>query len=406
MRHPIHRPLWLALTMFAAGIITGEVSGVSCVLHETGARIALWATPVLLALTTMVPTIRQRHATTATAMLLTAVFATGILRTDTGGSGTEKRAEQTGTMEYVARHADTQRAKLKGIYKEIGLRGDEYAIVVAMTLGEKEDTSQRLKEAYRNSGAAHIFALSGMHMSILFFFLCCIIPYRKHPPISAVVLTAGIWAYVMLVGTHPSVVRAATMLSIYILLTAAGRRNGNRTVLPATAFLILIVKPEWLFDVGFEMSFAAVTGIATFYQPLYKILDFRPYRSKRPWFMQRRHRKIRYMALLEELVHNTIIRIGAWIWGLTVLSITAQTAVAPLIAWYFGSVSPMFLLSGYVVSPCALLIIPLAIVAVALYGAVTLLPWLTPLLSLCVWALSTVAGIQNAAILKIAAIGT
>lgn len=168
--------------MFAAGIITGEVSGVSCVLHETGAGIALWATPVLLALTAMVPTIRQRHATTATAMLLTAVFATGILRTNTGGSGTEKRAERTGTMEYVARHADTQRAKLKGIYKEIGLRGDEYAIVVAMTLGEKEDTSQRLKEAYRNSGAAHIFALSGMHMSILFFFLCCIIPYRKHPP--------------------------------------------------------------------------------------------------------------------------------------------------------------------------------------------------------------------------------
>lgn len=406
MRHPIHRPLWLALTMFAAGIITGEVSGVSCMLHETGVKIALWATPVLLALTAMVPAIRQRHATTATAMLLTAVFVTGVLRIDTCGCRSEMRTEGTGTMEYLARYADTQRAKLKGIYKEIGLQGDEYAIVAAMTLGEKEDVSQRLKEAYRDSGAAHIFALSGMHMGILFFFLCCIVPYRKHPPISAVVLTAGIWAYVMLVGAHASVVRAATMLSIYILLTAAGRQNGNGTVLPATAFLILVVKPEWLFDVGFEMSFAAVTSITLFYRTLYKIPDFKPYRSKRPWFMQRRHRKIRYMAQAEELIHNTIIRIGAWIWGLTVLSITAQTAVAPFIALYFKSFSPMFLLSGYVVSPCALLIIPLAIVAVVLYGAVTLMPCLTPLLALCVWALNAVAGIQNAAILKIAAIGT
>lgn len=402
-------PLLLALILFVAGIITESVAGASDFMQsETMRRLTapevLWAMPVVPALVAMVPAIRKRHGKTATAALCVALFATGAFVMRVNGSGTEKQSTTGGMAQAVTAFMAEKRAGMAMAYKAAGLSGDEYAVVAAMTLGEQQLVSRQLKEAYRSCGASHVFALSGLHLSILFFILRGIMPERKYPRAGIGALMATLWAYVMLVGAHASIVRAAIMLSIYTLLTPAGRNTDGKTALFVTAFTVLAIRPSWLFDIGFQMSFMAVLGITLFYSTLYGIPDFTPYRSQCPWFMQRRSRTLRYKALAEELFHNTIISVGAWIWGLTVLALTAQVAVAPLVAWHFGYFSPMFLLSNYVVSPCAVLIIPLAFAVLALYGMTTLLPCLSPVLALCVWCLNAVAEALNSAITDIASL--
>lgn len=120
-----------------------------------------------------------------------------------------------------------QRQKLADIYSKYGLKGDEKAIVTAMTLGEKKDISRTLKRAYSISGAAHVLALSGLHLSILFAILTFIMPRKRFPVISSLIIMFFIWSYTMLVGCHASIIRAAVMMTIYVLIPL--KKNDNRS---------------------------------------------------------------------------------------------------------------------------------------------------------------------------------
>lgn len=409
-RHPPHLPLVLALTLFAAGIMAGGEVGAFAFMQGGAMRRltdprVMWLLPTLPALAAMMPAMRKRHGKAATAALLVALFAAGMFVMMAGDG---KSDGQGGSMapQAVERFMADRRATLAEAYGKAGLTGDGRAIVTAMTIGERQQIDRQQREDYRTSGAAHVLALSGLHIAIIFLILRLLIPLRGRPRTAAAIHTAMLWAYVLLVGSPPSVVRAATMLTFYTLLDAVGRKRDGLMALLATAFLILAVRPGWLYDWGFQMSFAAVLGITTFYGPLYKMLDFSPYVSPIPWFMQQRSRTLRYRARAVEMFHNAILRAGSWIWGMTVLSLTAQVAVAPIVAHHFQQFAPMFLLSNYIVSPLAPPIIVLSLTVLVLYGLTTLLPILSPLLHHCVWLLQTIVDLQNDAITQIAALGT
>ena len=139
---------------------------------------------------------------------------------------------------------------------------DALAVMAAMALGDKSALTKELKDVYAVTGASHVLALSGLHLGIIYSLLMFLFGGRKPFSILFSLFTVGcIWAFVFLVGVSTSVVRSATMLTIYALLSLGHRDKMNVNTLAFTAIVMLMIHPLSLYDVGFQMSFMAVFAI-------------------------------------------------------------------------------------------------------------------------------------------------
>ena len=235
---------------------------------------------------------------------------------------------------------------------------DQYAVVAAMALGDKSALTKELREVYAVTGASHVLALSGLHLGIIYTLLSLLIVGRRWQMVSQMLIVLCIWAFVFLVGMSTSVVRSATMLTVYALLSLGYRDKMTVNTLAFTAIVMLMVHPLSLYDVGFQMSFMAVLAILVF-MPLLEGLFPREYL----------------------LTHQSV----RWLWSMVAVSVSAQIGVAPLIAYYFGRFSTFFLLTNFIVIPAATLILWLSPV-------VLLFPSLAYLLLYIVKCLNTVLG--------------
>ncbi len=261
-----------------------------------------------------------------------------------------------------------QREQLLQRFNDSGLDGDAYAVVAAMSLGDKSALSRDVKRAYSVSGASHVLALSGLHLGIIYMLLSLFLPRRRWPALSQLLMILVVWAFVLLVGMPVSAVRSAVMLTIYGVLSIGRRNKMSVNVLAFTAFLMLMWNPAWLFDVGFQMSFMAVWAILLFV-PLFTSVFSDQYYMEHPWI--------------------------AKVWGMVAVSLAAQLGVAPLIAYYFGQFSICFLFTNFLVVPAAFIILCLSI-------AVLLFPPLAYLLLYIVnglnASLNTIAAFPGASI--------
>ena len=237
-----------------------------------------------------------------------------------------------------------------------------YAVVAAMTLGDKSALTQELKEVYAVTGASHVLALSGLHLGIIYGFLSLFV-FRRWQSLMQVLLVLNIWAFVFLVGLPTSVVRSALMLSVYALCSLGHRERMSVNTLAFTAIVVLTVNPQSLFDVGFQMSFMAVLAILV------------------------------VVPLTDRFVSQAYLqshRCMKWLWGMTAVSVAAQLGVAPLIAYYFGRFSVYFLLTNFIVVPAATLIIMLSLTVMVVPSLAYLLIY--------------IVGWQNTILTKMAAI--
>ena len=221
-------------------------------------------------------------------------------------------------------------------YRAMGIDDEAYAVVAAMTLGDKSAMSRELRDVYAVSGASHVLALSGLHLGIIYMLLSLLVVGRRWRFVTQLSAVAGIWAFALLVGLPSSVVRAAVMISVYALLSLVHRGRPSLNALSLAALVILIVSPYSLYDVGFQLSFAAMLAIVTI-QPL-----------------------LEGMVSREWLFDHSVLR---WLWGLATISVAAQVGTAPLVAYYFGRFSTYFLLTNFVVIPATTLILYLALAA-------------------------------------------
>ena len=250
----------------------------------------------------------------------------------------------------------SQRSKLLERFADGGVDGDAYAVVAAMSLGDKSALTRDLKDTYSVSGASHVLALSGLHLGIIYMLLSVLLPRRRWPALSQFLIILFIWAFVFLVGMSVSVVRSAIMLTVYGLLSIGNRDKMSINALAFTAIVMLMWNPAWLFDVGFQMSFLAVFAILLFV-PLFDDVFSAEYLMAHRWIKR--------------------------IWGLVVVSCSAQLGVAPLIAFYFGRFSTYFLLTNFIVIPAAMAILWLSLV-------VLLFPSLAYILLYIVQCLNTI----------------
>ena len=238
-----------------------------------------------------------------------------------------------------------------------GARG----VIAAMTLGDKSQLDQDVKATYRKVGVAHVLALSGLHMMMIYVVVTMVIGWWRYRLLKQVVTVLSMWAFAFLVGLSPSVVRSAVMISIYALLSLGYREKMSVNTLAFTAIVMLVLNPKSLDDVGFQLSFMAVLAILVLNPLFAKVI---------PLHVLQEHRWLK-----------------AW-WGLTTVSISAQVGTAPLVAYYFGTFSTYFLLGNY-------LVVPLATVVLYLTLACFVTCWWTGLQQWLVAALGWVVGTMN-----------
>ncbi|MBQ6063576.1 MAG: ComEC/Rec2 family competence protein [Prevotella sp.] len=201
------------------------------------------------------------------------------------------------------------------------------SIIVAMTLGEKGTLSQATKELYSDTGASHVLALSGLHLSILFGILLFTASSRKRGVIRPSFLLTTVWAYVVLTGMSPSIIRSAVMLSVYGIMASSYRHTTSLNTLTFAAIVMLMANPLTLWDVGFQMSFLSVAAIISVLQ----------------WLG---HRGINFHSLVGKMATVFLV-----------IPIAAQLATFPLIMYYFGSFPCLFLITNFIVIPMAYIVL-------------------------------------------------
>lgn len=215
-------------------------------------------------------------------------------------------------------------------YHQWGIHDDAYGVLAAMTLGEKSHINQEIRATYQEVGASHILALSGLHLMIIYSIISLLISWRRIRMLSQILIILAIWAFAFLTGLSPSVMRSATMITVYALLSLGYREKMSVNTLAFVAIIMLVINPLALYDIGFQLSFMAVLAIVLINPLLYHIIPLHVQMEQR-WLSS--------------------------LWGLTTVSLSAQIGTAPLVMYYFGYFSTLFLLTNYIVIPLATFIL-------------------------------------------------
>ncbi len=211
-----------------------------------------------------------------------------------------------------------------GRIARLGMPDDEFALVSAMTTGERRIMSPALKQAYSRVGASHLLSVSGIHMAIVFVLvnaLLWLLPLlRRGHIVKNVIAVAAIWIYAAMTGLSAPAMRAAMMFTGAQVALAASLHRGMLNVMAATAAVLLLLDPSQLFDVSFQLSIIAVLSIMLCYKPVFDLV-----RTRRRWM-------------------------DAFVGTFTV-GVVATVGTAPLVAYYFSN----FPLVGLLVNPPVIL---------------------------------------------------
>ncbi len=220
------------------------------------------------------------------------------------------------------------REKIIDMYRARGITGDHLALVAAMTLGQKNLLDQEQKQNFIKAGVMHVMAVSGLHAVILSLFVFNLLFFLKRRfNILRIVLTIIIlWAFAFVTGLTPSVLRATLMFTFLQAGNLMKRKvNGINSVL-ASAFVLAVIKPSVIFDAGFQLSYAAVIFIISFYTDLYNNLYFKR------WLPDK-------------------------IWQSAAVTLVAQAGTLPLTIMLFNRFPIYFLLTNLVIVPLSSLLI-------------------------------------------------
>ncbi len=159
--------------------------------------------------------------------------------------------------------------KLRSQQKIYALFPDpEAALLVGILLGDETGIPSRLQQAFKDTGTAHIVAISGFNIAIIAGLLVSIFSRLLGNRRGAVAAVAGIAAYTILVGADASVVRAAIMGGLGIFARQVGRRQDAVNTLVVVGAIMAAANPLILWDVGFQLSFAATLGLILYASPM------------------------------------------------------------------------------------------------------------------------------------------
>jgi len=222
-------------------------------------------------------------------------------------------------------------------------------VAEALLTGYRNNMDKELNWQYAGTGVAHIIAISGLHLGMiqagLFFLLTPLAKIRHGKNIRALLVIIFLWMFTFITGAGPSVLRSALMFTILLFGEVIGRKGNSYNSLSASAFMLLLVNPNVLFDVGFQLSYSAVLSIFMFSAPIG-----------------------RWIQTGNKWIDKT--------WQLFAVTLAAQILTLPFVVYYFNQFPVYFLLANLVA-------IPLSWVALNLSLILTLfLFWVPPVATL------------------------
>ncbi len=217
-------------------------------------------------------------------------------------------------------------------------------VAAALLCGYRGDMDKALVQQYAATGVAHIIAISGLHLGLIMQALTLIFnrikPIRNRTRLTSAVIIILLWAFTLITGASPSVLRSALMFSVLLLGKVIGREGNSWNSLAASGFILLVGNPNLLFDVGFQLSYSAMLSIFMFSRPI------------AIWF-------------------EPESRVGQYVWTLISATIAAQVLTLPFVVYYFHQFPVYFILSN---------LIAVFLSTIALYVTVVLavLVWFIP----------------------------
>lgn len=227
------------------------------------------------------------------------------------------------------------KSKLLKSYCIESFKSDNYNLLMALLFGEKTELSKELSNNYTNAGIIHILAISGLHIALIYGLVLWFtkpLQKLKKGKLYIFLISLGIlWFYAILAGFSASIVRAAVMFSVMALAKILNRDSNVYNSLAISALLLLLFNPNYLFDVGFQLSFAAVLSIVIF-QPLVRKYSYSKY----------------------YIVRETK--------SLLLISLVAQIGVLPLTLYYFGQFPLLFLAANVIAIPLSSVILILGLI--------------------------------------------
>lgn len=242
-------------------------------------------------------------------------------------------------------YALTIRSELLALYKKHGIENDEFAVLAALTLGEKSYLSSTIRNSFSASGAMHVLAVSGLHVGIIFMIMNIMLNQlgsSKYARITKVVIALLLlWGYAFITGLSPSVLRACTMFSFVVIGSNLNRKTNIYNTLAVSAFVLILINPQIINEVGFQLSYSAVIAIV-FFQP-----------------------KIVNIIVLKN-------RVLKYLWELFAVSVAAQIGTFAISIYYFHQFPVYFWISNFIVIPAAGIILYCAV----LFFITSFLPWL------------------------------
>lgn len=218
---------------------------------------------------------------------------------------------------------------------------NEQSIASALVLGITDGLDNELTHAYASTGAMHVLAVSGLHVSIIYMIILVVLKpltkTKKGNWLVVLITLLILWSYAFVTGLSPSVLRAVTMFSFMIFAKVISRSTNIFNTIAVSAFFLLVFDPYLIMSVGFQLSYLAVLGIVYLQPMIYSWFHFRL------WLPNK-------------------------IWEISAVSIAAQIATFPLGLLYFHQFPNYFLLSNLFVIPLsfAILILGIALLVAAI----------------------------------------
>ncbi|MEO0038175.1 MAG: hypothetical protein RIQ59_1386 [Bacteroidota bacterium] len=239
----------------------------------------------------------------------------------------------------------------------------ELSVVVALILGQQQDISPEIVRDYQYAGAVHVLSVSGLHVGFILLFITFLLkPFpnsRRGALVKLIIVITFLWAFGLLAGFAPSVVRSVTMFS-FVAVGMYLRRSVNiYNTLAISALFILLFQPSFLMDVGFQLSYVALYFIvwlqpllASIWLPKYKLISY--------------------------------------FWDIITVSFVAQIGTFPMSIYYFHQFPGLFFVTNLVILPGMSIILGLGVVVMFLAAFDWIWLPLIKALEWCIWLLNKV----------------
>ncbi len=228
-----------------------------------------------------------------------------------------------------------ERIRLK--LKELGYTTEARSLISSMLLGDRTEISEEINQNYIATGVVHILSISGLHVVMIYMILQFVLQpltyLKEGKRIQLIASLLIIWVFAFYVELEAPVFRSALMISIYYISELLKRPKNIYHTLSLSAFILLVSNPNFLFDVGFQLSFSAVFFIVWLH-PIYAKI----YQPKQQF--------------------------NKYIYDLCATSISAQLGTMPFTSLYFNQFSGLFLFGNIFLVPASFLIIIGGIIAI------------------------------------------